>query len=172
VASARRRASSSSRSASAVSPANQSSLRCGSQPIPSAVTAGSVDSSSRSRRHHGQLEVARLARHDDDERAETGSAGALDERERRGGVVGEERRAPVPERGCDGALATRRDLEQVEDEPLPLLGERARGGGQAFALGDRPLEGRQPLAGEPDELVVVAAASAAWARLPRPRARR
>ena len=42
----RRRASSSSRTASAVSPANQSSPRCGSQPIPSRVTAGTVEASS------------------------------------------------------------------------------------------------------------------------------
>ena len=100
----------------------------------------------------------RLTGHHDDERAEPGGAGALDEREGRGRVAGKERRPAVPEGGRDGALAARRHLEQVEHEPLALLGEGARGGGQAFALGNRTLEHGQPLTCKADKLVLVAAA--------------
>ena len=49
------------------------------------------------------------------------------------------------------------DLEKLQREPLALLGERTCGRRQSFALGERLLQRREPLAREPHTRVQILA---------------
>ena len=77
----------------------------------------------------------------------------------------------MAERRGDRALAARLDVEQRQREPLALLGERARRGRQAFALGERALERCKPLACEraPARRALALGANARVEHAPRPR---
>ena len=168
AASSRRRASSSSSTASAVSPANQSSPRCR---IPADAVLGHRRRPARRAAPRGATtgrldELARIAADEHDERAEPGGARALDELEPALGSSASTADGAMAERGGDGALRARLDLEQLQRELLALLGERARGGRKPFALGERLLERGEPLAARarrapPDRRARAAAARAA-----------
>src|SRR5262249_12879156 len=66
----------------------------------------------------------------------------------------QQRRSTSAERGGDGALASRLDLELRKRQPCAPLGQRARGRRKALALGQRPRNRGQPFAGRPELLVV------------------
>ena len=83
---------------------------------------------------------------DDGEVAETACPCPVDQVERVPVVGGEERRRAPRERRGDGRLVAGLDLEGREREALAFLGERARGGRDALALGQRALERRESLA--------------------------
>ena len=64
----------------------------------------------------------------------------LEQLEAPGGGVGENRRPAMAERRRHRRLAARLDVHGAQGQRLALLGERARGGRQPFALVERPLD--------------------------------
>ena len=64
----------------------------------------------------------------------------LEQLEAPGGSLGEYGRSAMAERGRHGRLAAGLDVHGAQGQRLALLGERARGGRQPFALVERPLD--------------------------------
>ena len=125
-------------------------------------------------RHDGQLvdELARIASREDAQRAEAGRCGPLEQLERRLRRRRDERGRTCTERRRDRALAARLDRQQRESEALPLLGERAGCGRNAFALGECALErGEALLRGERalgERVALVRRLASRGARVQRP----
>ena len=95
----------------------------------------------------GQLEqeLRGIATDENRQRAEPARPRALDQLEPAGRVVDHDGRGTLAQRRRDGALVSLVHVEQREHEALALLGQRARRRRQAFALGERLLQHREPL---------------------------
>ena len=91
------------------------------------------------------------------ETSETGVAGALEQRQAGGRIVGHHRRGAPGESGRDGALAAGLDVEQRQCERRTLVGERTGGRRNPFTLGQRALERAEPLLCDGRTLVEVVA---------------
>jgi hypothetical protein len=88
-------------------------------------------------------ELFRIAADEHHKTAETRVSSSLEQRQRSGCVVPDDRGGRAAECGRDGALAAGLDLEQRVGDPLAVLRERACRRWQAFALGQRPVEHAQ-----------------------------
>ena len=106
--------------------------------MPSSVTAGTSEVEQASDVDDRQLadEVCRIAADEHPHRAEPGRPRALDQLQPAAEVVGDHGRGTVSERRGNRALAARLGRDQLQDEPLALLGQRPRGRRQALALGE------------------------------------
>ncbi len=131
------------------------------------MTAGTVEASRSSRATTGSVdERPRISSDEHEQRAEPGRQRADEQLECARGLVGEDRRGPVRQRGRDGALTAGCDLEQLQGEPLARFGEGACCRRQALALGQGLLERGQPLARQADarnEIFVLARGGAGGA---------
>src|SRR5581483_7717968 len=90
-------------------------------------------------------ELGRIAPDQDGEAAEARRPRALEQREARSRVVGDERRRARAERRSDRTLVPRIDVEQREHDALALFGQRARGRRKTLSLGERAVERAQPV---------------------------
>ena len=141
--SSRRRASSSSSTASAVSPANHSSPRVGSQPIPSSVTAGTVEASSSSCGTTGSAASSRGSRPTSTQhRAEPGCLRLLDQLEP---ALRDRRRAPPTRDG----RARRPSSARVRPRPRAAAARAARPPRRARAPRAAALRARRATARAP-----------------------
>ena len=96
---------------------------------------------------HGRVVVrATVGRDEDVEAPEALGAGALEQRESRLGIGGEQRGGVRRERGSDRLLEPALDLEALESQPSSLGREGARGGRDPLSLLERALERREPVA--------------------------
>src|SRR5439155_14327610 len=94
-------------------------------------------------------EFARVAPDEPAQRAESRRRGTLDERKRLLQIAGDDRGRTRAERGGDRALLAGGHVEQRERESCAELARRRR---QTVALGERPLDRREPLLRRPDLL--------------------
>ena len=98
-------------------------------------------------RDHRQVdELAQIATHEHEQRAETRVHRLADQLEAALRARRHDRGRAMAERRGDRALGARLDLEQLQRELLAALGQCAGGRRDAFTLGERLLERDEPLA--------------------------
>jgi hypothetical protein len=149
---------------SAAAPANHSSPRLGSNPWPSRVTAipsateasspGSTTQTPSSSRATGSPPAAGRAWRDRgsaerDERPQPLGTRTLGQLEGGARVRRDNGRGTERQRGRDGALVTRVDVERRERQLGARVGQCPRGRREPFALGETAVERGQPLGREP-----------------------